>query len=140
MDARLTCVTLGVADLERATRFYRALGWRPSSAGNAHLTLFQLGPLVLALYDRRALADDAGLAPAGPGFGGIALAQNVATKPEVAAALAQAQAAGGRILRPAQDVFWGGHSGYFADPDGHAWEVAWNPHWTLGSDGQVALP
>ncbi|MCE3249076.1 MAG: putative Glyoxalase/bleomycin resistance protein/dioxygenase, partial [Geminicoccaceae bacterium] len=139
MEQRLSLVTLGVADLERSRRFYEdGLGWR---RGNAHaeVVFFQLGGAVLALFARAALAADAGLPAAGSGFGGIALAYNARSRDEVDAVLAEAKAAGATILKPAQDAFWGGYSGYFADPDGHPWEVAWNPEWTILEDGSVRL-
>jgi hypothetical protein len=139
MEQRLSLVTLGVADLERSRRFYEdGLGWR---RGNAHaeVVFFQLGGIVLALFARTALAADAGLAAAGSGFGGIVLAYNARSRAEVDAVLAEAIAAGATVLKPAQDAFWGGYSGYFADPDGHSWEVAWNPDWTILEDGSVRL-
>jgi catechol 2,3-dioxygenase-like lactoylglutathione lyase family enzyme len=140
MEQRLSLVTLGVADLERARRFYEdGLGWR---RGNNHpeVVFFQIGGAVLALWRRDALAQDAGLPDAGSGFGGITLAYNARTREEVDAVLAEAEAAGANILKPAEDAFWGGYSGYFADPDGHVWEVAWNPEWTVAEDGSVRLP
>jgi catechol 2,3-dioxygenase-like lactoylglutathione lyase family enzyme len=139
MEQRLSLVTIGVADLERARRFYEnGLGWR---RGNNHpeVVFYQLGGMVLALWGRDALAQDAHLPNARSGFGGIALAYNARTREEVDAVLAEAEAAGAKILKPAEDAFWGGYSGYFADPDGHAWEVAWNPEWTLADDGSVTL-
>jgi hypothetical protein len=139
MEQRLSLVTLGVADLERSRRFYEdGLGWR---RGNQHkeVAFYQLGGMVLALWGRDALARDAHLPDAGSGFGGIALAYNARSREEVDAVLAEAAAAGAKILKPAEDAFWGGYSGYFADPDGHAWEVAWNPEWTLAADGSVRL-
>jgi catechol 2,3-dioxygenase-like lactoylglutathione lyase family enzyme len=139
MEQRLSVVTLGVADLERARRFYEdGLGWR---RGNTHaeVVFFQVGGAVLALFGRDALAADAGLRAAGSGFGGIALAYNARSREEVDRVLAEAKAAGATILKPAQDAFWGGYSGYFADPDGHPWEIAWNPDWTLLEDGSVRL-
>jgi hypothetical protein len=141
MDARLNIVTLGVANLKRARDFYEhGLGWKASSASNEHIAFFQLGGMVLALYPNDHLAADAMQKPAGAGFRGLTLAQNVAAKEDVAAALRQAEQAGGRAVKPAQDVFWGGHSGYFADPDGHLWEVAWNPYFALDERGEVILP
>jgi uncharacterized protein len=140
MEQRLSLVTLGVADLERSRRFYEdGLGWR---RGNNHpeVVFFQIGGAVLALWRRDALAQDAGLPDAGSGFGGITLAYNARTREEVDAVLAEAEAAGANILKPAEDAFWGGYSGYFADPDGHVWEVAWNPEWTVADDGSVRLP
>jgi len=142
MEQRLSVVTLGVADLERSRRFYEAgLGWTASPASQDGVVFFQLGGLVLALYPRPALAEDSGLpdTPA-PRFSGITLAYNVRSRDEVADVLETAVEAGGTLLKPARDVFWGGHSGYFADPDGHTWEVAWNPFWPLDADGAVRLP
>lgn len=142
MEQRLSVITLGVADLDRSRRFYQSgLGWVASSASQDGVIFFQLGGLVLALYPRPALAADAGL-PDTPvaGFAGITLAYNVRSRDAVADILAVAVKAGGSLLKPAQDVFWGGHSGYFADPDGHIWEVVWNPFWTLDGDGSVLLP
>jgi uncharacterized protein len=139
MEQRLSLITLGVADLERSRRFYEdGLGWR---RGNDHpeVVFYQLGGMVLALWSRDALARDAHLPDAGSGFGGIALAYNARTREEVDAVLTEAAAAGANILKSAEDAFWGGYSGYFADPDGHAWEVAWNPDWTLAEDGSVRL-
>ena len=140
MEQRLSLVTLGVADLARACRFYEeGLGWR---RGNRHdeVAFYQAGGMVLALWGRDALADDAGLPRSGSGFPGIALAYNTRDKAEVDAVLAEAEAAGGKIVKPAKDTFWGGYSGYFADPDGHLWEVAWNPDWSLADDGSIHLP
>ena len=140
MEQRLSLVTLGVADLARARRFYEeGLGWR---RGNEHdeVVFYQFGGMVLALWGRDALAQDAQIPGAGSGFRGIALAYNTRDKAEVDAVLAEAEAAGGRIVKPAKDALWGGYSGYFADPDGHLCEVAWNPHWSLADDGSIRLP
>jgi uncharacterized protein len=139
MEQRLSLVTLGVTDVGRARRFYEdGLGWR---RGNDHpdVVFFQLGGMVLALWGREALAEDARLPGAGSGFGGIALAYNTRSREEVDEVLKEAEAAGATILKPAEDTFWGGYSGYFADPDGHLWEVAWNPGWTLAADGSISL-
>ena len=139
MEQRLSVVTLGVADLERSRRFYEeGLGWR---RGNDHpeVVFFQIGGAVLALYPRPLLAEDAKVANDGQGFDGITLGYCTHTREEVAAVLAQAAMAGAKILKPAQDAFWGGYSGYFADPDGHTWEIAWNPDWTIEDDGSVSL-
>lgn len=127
MEARLSLITLGVADLARARAFYLALGFPLRPESQESVVFLQLNGLWLSLYPRAALAEDVGCAAAGSGFRGITLAHNVRSKEEVAQVLAQAEAAGGRIVKPAQDVFWGGHSGYFADPDDHLWEVAFNP-------------
>lgn len=135
----LSLVTLGVRDVAVATRFYESLGWRRSSASNASVT-FLHGATVLALWGRDDLAQDANMPANAAGFSGIALARNVPARDDVDAFLARAQKAGARIQKPAQDTFWGGRSGYFRDPDGHLWEVAWNPAWPLKADGTVTLP
>ena len=140
MEQRLSIVTLGVRDVARSRRFYEELGWRASGAGDGSIVFFQAGGIALALYGREALAADAGLSDEGGGFGGIVLAHNVRSRDEADALLVQAEAAGGRILKPAEDAFWGGYSGCFADPDGHVWEVAWNPHFALTPEGDVRLP
>src|SRR3954451_11150541 len=126
MEQRLSLITLGVADVRASRAFYERLGWRASSAfGGGDVAFFQLGGVVLSVYGRAHLAKDAGLVPDGSGFGGIALAQNVRSRQEVDAVLAEAEKAGGRVIAKAEEKFWGGYSGYFADPDGHPWEVAW---------------
>ena len=140
MEPRVSIITLGVADLARARAFYERMGFRASSASQGDIVFFQAGGLALALYPRAALAEDATLAETGSGFRGVTLAHNVREKAQVGAILAEADAAGGRIGKPAQDVFWGGHSGHFADPDGHLWEVAWNPHLPILADGSVRFP
>ncbi len=140
-EPRLNIVTLGVADLEKSRQFYEAgLGWKASSASQGDIVFFQLGATVLALYLRALLAEDAGVDAAGGGFAGITLAYNVRSKQEVAEFLNVASAAGGKIVKQAQDVFWGGHSGYFADLDGHLWEVAWSPNSELNERGEMVLP
>src|SRR5262245_1344526 len=137
----LTVVTLGVQELPRSRAFYEAWGFKLSSTSTEHICFFDAGGVVLALYARGALAEDAQLPDAvGKGFGGITLARNLGSKPEVDAALAAAVEAGATLLKPAQEVFWGGYSGYVADPDGHPWEVAFNPHWELSPQGSVRLP
>ena len=138
---RITIVTLGVADLQRARAFYaEGLGFTVSSSSNDQVVFIEAGGVVLGLYPRELLAEDAQLNPEGSGFGGITLARNVGSENEVDVALAVAKRAGARILKPAQKVFWGGYSGYFADLDGHPWEVAFNPHWKLDERGAVVLP
>ena len=136
MERRVSLITLGVADLERAAAFYEALGWKrePSPEG---VIAFNLLGQTLGLYPRNKLAEDIGVAPETlfPGAATVTLAHNVRSKDEVAALLEAAVAAGGKLLKPAQDVFWGGHHGYFADPDGHFWEIAYNPFSPLGADG-----
>ncbi|MGA7524176.1 MAG: VOC family protein [Acidobacteriaceae bacterium] len=140
MEQRLSLVTLGVANLKRSRRFYERLGWRPSSASSAAIAFYQLAGIALALYPRDDLAKDARLPAEGQGFGGITLAFNARTRAEVDAVLAEAQAAGARILKSAEEAFWGGYSGYFADPDGYPWEVCWNPGFTVMPDGSLRLP
>ena len=141
VEPRLNIVTLGVSDLKKARKFYeKGLGWKASPASQGDIVFFQLGGVVLALYPRDTLAEDALADAAGSGFRGVTLAQNVREKGDVAEVLNTAKAAGGKIVKPAQDVFWGGHSGYFADPDGHLWEIAWNPHFSLNERGEIELP
>lgn len=140
MDQRLSLVTLGVADFARSLKFYEALGWKKSSASQGDVAFFQMNGMALALYPAHLLAEDAKVAPKTPGFGGITLAINVRTKAEVAPMLDEAKRAGGAILKPAQDAFWGGYTGYFSDPDGYPWEVAWNPGFELTADGSLQLP
>ena len=143
MEPRISFVTLGVADIAASRAFYERLGFTASSKSNEHITFFQFGPVVFGLYGREALAEDARLADRGalgPGqFGGIALAHNVREREDVARVLAEAEAAGAMIAKPAEDTFWGGHAGYFTDPDGHAWEVAWNPFMAIDDAGGVRL-
>ena len=140
MEQRVSLVTLGVTDLARARRFYEeGLGWRRAN-DHPQVVFYQAGGMVLALWGRDALAEDAQLPSAGSGFRAIALAYNTRDRAEVDAVLAEAEAAGGRIVKPAHEAFWGGYSGYFADPDGHLWEVAWNPDWEVAADGSILLP
>lgn len=140
MQPRLNIITLGVKDLDQAIRFYRdGLGWPMSSASVGDFALFKLATgTALALYPRNLLAEDANLQDSG-GFGGVTVAQNVATREEVDAALSDAVRAGGSLLKTAREAAWGGYSGYFADPDGHPWEVAWNPFFKL-QEGKLVLP
>jgi uncharacterized protein len=140
MEQRISIVTLGVGDLERSRKFYERLGWRKSSMGGDGIAFFQAGGIALALYPRAELAKDANLTGGGSGFGGVTIAYNARSKEEVNAVLAEAKAAGANILKPAEEAFWGGYSGYFADPDGFPWEVVWNPYLEIREDGRVALP
>ena len=140
MESRITIITLGVADVPRATRFYRdGLGFETARADEVY-AVFKTSGTRLALFPLDKLAEDVapGLAPA-KGFGGITLAHNVRTKAEVAAVLAQAEQAGGKIVKPPQDVFWGGHSGYFSDPDGYLWEVAWSADFRFDPTGALIV-
>ena len=140
MEPRLHIITLGVRDLNRAVSFYRdGLGWPQSSASVGDFAIFKLSTgTALALYPRHLLAADANVTDSG-GFGGITLAQNVPDKKTVDLVLSQAVKAGGVVLKTAQEAEWGGYSGYFADPDGHPWEVAWNPFFTI-EEGHLQLP
>lgn len=127
MEPRISFVTLGVSDLVRATRFYSEVLGLAIKQSHPEVTFFELGRTWLALYPRHLLAADAGVANDGSGFGGMALAHNVRSPEEVDALLAHAERGGGRITRPGHRADWGGYTGYFADPDGFLWEVAWNP-------------
>ncbi len=139
MEQRVSLITLGVADLAVARRFYEALGW---SCKEIEETVFvQAGGSAVVLWGREKLAADAGVEdPGGGGFGGIALAQNVRSREEVDAVLAAARAAGATITKPAAETFYGGYAGYFADRDGHLWEIAHNPGFILAEDGSLVLP
>jgi hypothetical protein len=138
MEQRVSLVTLGVRDLGRARAFYEAVGWRTGAAAGDDVVFFQAGGMVVALWGRDQLAEDTAVEDSG-GWGGITLAYNTRSPEEVDAVIAEVEAAGGTILRPGAETFWGGYSGVFADPEGHAWEVAHNPHWTLAEDGSVSL-
>ncbi len=142
MEQRLSIVSLGVADLAASRRFYeQGLGWKVSSTSNESIVFMDLGGVILGLYGRDALADDMNLPPSKPGgFAGFSLAHNARSREDVDRVLEDAAKAGAKILKPAEEVFWGGYSGYFADPDGHPWEVAWNPFFPLSDDGRVELP
>lgn len=136
MEQRISIITLGVHNLQRARAFYEALGWRACTPPDSPVCAFNLPGFTFGLYDWNALAEDAHVPAEGQGFRGAAIAYNVRRKQDVQPLLQAAAAAGGRIIKPAQDVFWGGHSGYFACPDGHLWEVAYNPHSPLGPKGE----
>ena len=142
MEQRLSLITLGVADLERSRSFYAdGLGWTPSTLGSSNVVFFQAAGVVFGLYGREALAADAGLdSSQGVGFRGTSLAYNTRSRDEVDAVLALAERARAYITKPAEEAFWGGYSGYFADPDGHLWEVAWNPGFEIDAAGHVRLP
>jgi catechol 2,3-dioxygenase-like lactoylglutathione lyase family enzyme len=137
VEQRLTLVTLGVADLDTARRFYEKLGWSQTGPGEG-VVFFQSGGMVVGLWSREALAEDSGVEDSG-GWGGVTLAHNVGSPPEVDAVIEEARAAGARIAREPGKTSWGGYAGVFVDPDGHPWEVAHNPWWTLTDDGSVRL-
>lgn len=128
MEPRISFVTLGVADLEASTRFYRDVLKLPRKETPPEVSFFEMGRTWLALYPRHLLAEDAGVPAEGTGFAGFALAHNVRSEGEVDALLAEVEAGGGRVVKRGTRAHWGGYTGYFADPDGFLWEVAWNPH------------
>ncbi|MDQ6910074.1 MAG: VOC family protein [Actinomycetota bacterium] len=138
MEQRLSLVTLGVGDLERALRFYEALGWHSFNGTQDGVVFFQAGGMIVALWDRAGLAEDSVVEDPG-GWGGVTLAYCTRSREEVDAVVAEASAAGAVIGREPAETFWGGYSGIFIDLDGHPWEVAHNPGWTIGTDGSVSL-
>ena len=138
MEQRVSLVTLGVRDLTKARAFYEALGWRSGAAPADNVVFFQAGGLVVALWGRAELAEDSTVEDAG-GWGGITLAYNVSSPGEVDAVIEEARAAGATIGREPAATFWGGYSAVFLDPEGHPWEIAHNPHWTIGPDGSTSL-
>ena len=138
MDQRISLITLGYRDYRRARDFYAALGWTDAVAPDDEVVFFQAGGMVFALWDRAKLAGDSAVQDGG-GWGGVTLAYNVRSPEEVDAVLAEARAAGATIARPGAATFWGGYSGVFIDPDGHPWEVAHNPGWTVHDDGRTTL-
>jgi len=137
---RVTLITLGVRNMDRARAFYEGWGWSPHASSLPTLTLYQMHGAALALFDRDALAEDQAVVPDTLGTGAATLAQNCEDRAEVDAVFAAALDAGGTARKPPKEVFWGGYSGYFADPDGHVWEVAHNPFWPLAEDGSLTLP
>ena len=138
MDQRVSLVTLGVADLARARAFYEAMGWRSASEASGDVVFFQANGMVVALWGRAELAPDSAVHDSG-GWGGVTLAYNVRSAEEVDAVIDEARRAGAVIGREPAMTFWGGYSGVFIDPDGHPWEVAHNPDWTLNADGSVSI-
>jgi uncharacterized protein len=138
MRQRVTVVTLGVHDLKRARRFYEALGWETGAEPDDDVVFFQVGEMVLSLWDRARLAHDSCVEDAA-GWGGVTLALNVGSREEVDAVTEEARVAGARIGREPDETFWGGYSALFIDPEGHPWEIAHNPHWQLTADGGVRL-
>jgi uncharacterized protein len=138
VEQRVSLITLGVGDLARARAFYEQLGWLSRAEPDADVVFFQAGGLIVALWDRAKLAEDSGVRDGG-GWGGVTLAYNVGSPAAVDAVLADAAGAGATIARGGAEAFWGGYSGVFLDLDGHPWEVAHNPHWTLNEDGSVTL-
>jgi uncharacterized protein len=140
MEQRISVITVAVADLERSRRFYEdGLGWSPRSV-HEDIAFYQLNGIVLGLFARASFNADAHLPSGTESVGGIALAYNVRSREEVDRVMAAAEAAGAKITKPAEEVFWGGYSGYFTDPDGHLWELAWNPGWPIDEQGNVTMP
>jgi uncharacterized protein len=140
MEQRMNIITLGVTDLNCSREFYERLGWRRSMAKSTDIIFFQMGGMALGLFPSDELAKDATVPAHSEGFRRFTIAYNARTREEVNTVLEEAQKAGAKILKPAQDVFWGGYSGYFSDPDGFLWEVAWNPFFPLEADGSIKLP
>ncbi len=141
MRQKMAILTLGVADMDRAIDFYeRGLSWKRSSASTKNLIVYSLGGIGLALYPRKLLAKDATVEETGSGFSGVTLSHIAKNEAEVDAILEEAVKAGATLVKPAQKVFWGGYSGYFKDPDGYLFEVAYNPFWKLDADGNVIFP
>jgi catechol 2,3-dioxygenase-like lactoylglutathione lyase family enzyme len=138
MEQRISMITLGVSDLDRARAFYAALGWRPSDDSPPEIAFFQAGGMIFSLWDRALLGQDAAITDGG-GWGGVTLAYNVRSTAEVDATIEEARAAGAKISHEPAATDWGGYSGHFIDPDGHSWEVAHNPDWPILPDGSVSL-
>jgi catechol 2,3-dioxygenase-like lactoylglutathione lyase family enzyme len=138
MKQRVSLITLGVSDLGRARRFYEALGWETGADEGDDVVFFQAGEMIMALWDRARLAADSSVEDGG-GWGGVTLALNLGSPAEVDAVTEEARAAGATIGREPAETFWGGYSAIFLDPDGHPWEVAHNPHWTITESGGVQL-
>ena len=137
---RLNIVTLGVVDLTQSRGFYEELfGWEPRG-NEEQISFYNMGGWMIALYPRELLAEDAQVPPEGSGFSGITLAHNVERKDEVSIFLEKAKGLGATVVKEAQDVFWGGHSGYFKDQSGHLWEVAFNPFTKTLADGTLDIP
>jgi len=135
---RVNVITLGVADLERARQFYEAIGWKTKAEPEADVVFFQAGEMVVALWDRDRLAEDSCVEDS-PGWGGVTLAVNLASPEEVDRVAEEAREAGATIGREPAETFWGGYSSVMIDPDGHPWEIAHNPHWTVTEGGGVSL-
>lgn len=138
MEQRLSLITLGVRDLARAREFYEGLGWKSGAAPADDVVFFQAGCMIVALWGRDQLEEDTAIEDAG-GWGGVTLAYNARSPKEVDEVIAQAERAGAHIARYGAETFWGGYSGVFVDPEGHPWEVAHNPNWTIDHDGSIHL-
>jgi len=139
MDQRISIITLGVSDLDASRAFYSRLGFKEAKASQKAIAFFSMGSFVFALFPQHELRHDVGTDLEGAGPGAMTLAYNARSKEETDEVLAHAVNCGAKLLKPAEEVFWGGYSGYFADPDGHLWEVAYNPHWPIEADGSIHL-
>lgn len=139
MEQRLSLVTLGVKDMARSREFYERLGWKAQLPISDSVTFFQANGFIFGLYGAEPLAEDAGIPAGDPSKITFSLAYNVRQREEVDSTLAEAEKAGARITKPAEEKFWGGYGGYFTDPDGHAWEVAWNPGFKIAENGSVEM-
>jgi uncharacterized protein len=139
MEQRISLITLGTSDLDRAKKFYEALGWKTGAAPEDDVAFFQAGGMVFALWDRAKLAEDSAVTDGG-GWGGITVAYNTRTQDEVDRVIDEARKAGATIGREPAETFWGGYSGIFIDPDGHPWEIAHHPGWTIEADGALTIP
>jgi predicted lactoylglutathione lyase len=139
MEQRVSLVTLGVGDLELSRTFYRNLGWQEHPSSDDDVAFFQAGNMVFGLWNREKLAEDSAVKDGG-GWGGVTLAYNTTSPGQVDAVIEEARFAGATIGREPAETFWGGYSGVFIDPDGHPWEVAHNPFWTIEENGSVRLP
>ena len=139
MEQRLSLITLGISDLDRARKFYEALGWKTGAEADDDVVFFQAGGMIVALWSRAKLAEDSAVTE-GSGWGGITLAYNTRSPKEVDDVIEEARGAGATIGREPGETFWGGYSAVFVDPDGYPWEVAHNPNWTIEEDGSVTLP
>jgi len=140
VEQRISIITLGVSDLTRSREFYEQLGWRRSMAKAEGIVFFQAGGIALALYSKEELAKDANVPAAGEGFNRMTIAYNARSREDVDDVLDEARSIGAKIVKPAQEAFWGGYSGYFADPDGFLWEIAWNPFFSITEDGALRIP
>jgi hypothetical protein len=138
VEQRLSLITLGVRDLARAREFYEGLGWKSGAAPADDVVFFQTGCMIVALWGRDQLEEDTAIEDAG-GWGGVTLAYNARSPKEVDEVIAEAERAGAHIARYGAETFWGGYSGVFVDPEGHPWEVAHNPNWTISEDGSIRL-
>jgi len=140
MQPSISVITLGVADFQRSLAFYKnGLGWPTKATSKDNIAFFKLNGIVLALYDKKGLAEDAGVSARGSGFPGVTLAHNVRSEREVDEVFMQVTKLGAKTIKKPQKASWGGYSGYFADPDGYLWEVVYNPHWKLDRKGSVIL-